>query len=483
MGSVARFTETPVKAKRHKVLVANRGEIAIRIVNACLKLGLDFVCVHTREDHASGHVRLAREMGGEKSLYRVASYHDASELLAVADAAGATAVHPGYGFFAEDFRFARRVVTRDRPLTWIGPSWRVIRELGDKINTKRLARRLNVPTVPGSDRPIYDELEAEDMAAKLFAFQSEQGFDQHVVLVKASAGGGGMGIEEVERIDVFKSVYRRLRNYAKRQFLDEGVLIEQRLFGFNHLEVQILGDTSGKNVVHFGTRNCSVQSAGRQKRIEVAPGFAPAEINYRFDAARVLNDITEYSLRIAREVCYDSVGTWEWIVTPKGEPFLMEVNTRIQVENGVSGAIAAIGGIGPVDLVAEQIRVALGEPLGYDQGRIGLKGASIEYRIIAEDPDNRFAPWVGRIERFDWRREPWLTVHSHVPTDTPYEIPTEYDPNLALAIVTGQDLAEAKARGLAFLDGLVLAGRNAGGGELKSNVDFLRKKTDTLLVF
>jgi len=180
----------------------------------------------------------------------------------------------------------------------------VIRELGDKINTKRLARRLNVPTVPGSDRPIYDELEAEDMAAKLFAFQSEQGFDQHVVLVKASAGGGGMGIEEVERIDVFKSVYRRLRNYAKRQFLDEGVLIEQRLFGFNHLEVQILGDTSGKNVVHFGTRNCSVQSAGRQKRIEVAPGFAPAEINYRFDAARVLNDITEYSLRIAREVCY-----------------------------------------------------------------------------------------------------------------------------------------------------------------------------------
>ena len=147
----------------------------MRIVQACRKLGLEFVCVHTAEDIHSGHVRIAKELGGEKSLYQVSSYHDANEILSVADDAGATAIHPGYGFFAEDFRFARRVTTRERKLIFIGPSWRVIRELGDKINTKRLARSLGVPTVPGSDRPIYDEMEAEKIARSLYDFQLQQG--------------------------------------------------------------------------------------------------------------------------------------------------------------------------------------------------------------------------------------------------------------------------------------------------------------------
>ena len=168
--------------KKHKVLIANRGEIAVRIMQACRKLGLDFVAVYTAEDAASGHVNLAREAGGENDLYRISSYHDANELLSVADAAGATAVHPGYGFFAEDFRFARRVTERDRRLIFIGPSWRVIRELGDKINTKRLARSLGVPTVPGSDRPIYDEMEAEKVARSLFDFQLQQGVTRLVTV-------------------------------------------------------------------------------------------------------------------------------------------------------------------------------------------------------------------------------------------------------------------------------------------------------------
>ena len=217
-----------------------------RIVRACLKLGLDFVCLFTEEDKHSGHVALARQAGGQKSLYRVSSYHDANEVLAVADDAGATAVHPGYGFFAEDYRFARRVVERDRKLIFIGPSWRVIRELGDKINTKRLARSLGVPTVPGSDKPIYDELEAEEIAESLFSFQAEQGIQKPLVLVKASAGGGGMGIEEVHDPASFRSVYRRIRNYSLRQFNDEGVLIEQRVASFNHLEVQVVAERSGK---------------------------------------------------------------------------------------------------------------------------------------------------------------------------------------------------------------------------------------------
>ena len=468
--------------QQHKVLVANRGEIAIRIMRACRKLGVAFTAIFTAEDAASGHVRYARENGGERSLFRVSSYHDANELMSVADQAGCTAVHPGYGFFAEDFRFARRVTKRDRKMIFIGPSWKIIRELGDKINTKRLARSLDVPTVPGSDRPIYDEMEAERIARSVFEFQVQQGIKRPLVLVKASAGGGGMGIEEVYDIDNFRSVYRRIRNYALRQFKDEGVLIEQRITDFNHLEVQIVSDRSGKNPVHFGTRNCSIQSTGLQKRVEVAPGFVPAQMDYSFDAAKVLQDIVHYSLTMARKVGYDNVGTWEWIVTRQGEPFLMEVNTRIQVEHGVTARISSIRNHeGPVDLIAEQIRTGLGQPLGYGQEAIAFDGVGIEYRLIAEDPDNRFTPWVGRIERFSWQEQPWLTVLTHVPTDEPYEIPTEFDPNLALAIVWGKDLDEARARGREFLDGLVLEGRNAAGDSLKSNVKFLRANTERIL--
>ncbi len=471
--------------RKHKVLIANRGEIAVRIMQACKKLGLEFVSVYTAEDVNSGHVALARELGGEKSLYRISSYHDANELLCIADEAGATAVHPGYGFFAEDFRFARRVTERERPLVFIGPSWRVIRDLGDKINTKRLARSIGVPTVPGSDRPIYDELEAEKVARTLFEYQLQQGISRPLVLVKASAGGGGMGIEEVYDIDTFRQVYRRIRNYAMRQFKDEGVLIEQRVTDFNHLEVQVLSDRSGRNPVHFGTRNCSIQSTGRQKRLEVAPGFDPSSIEYGFDAAAVLEEITQHSLNMARKVGYDSVGTWEWIVTRDGHPFLMEVNTRIQVENGVSAAISRVKGQ-EVDLIAEQIRTGLGDALGYTQDDITFHGVGVEYRIIAEDPDSGFAPWVGDIDHFQWEERDWCHLHTHVPSaspEKPYTIPTEFDPNLALGIIWGRDLAEVSANGLDFLEHLVLEGHNSKGEPLKSNVEFLKKKTERMLRF
>ncbi len=455
----------------------------MRIIQACRKLALDFVCVYTEADKHSGHLALARELGGEQAAYKVASYHDANELLSVADHAGATAVHPGYGFFAEDYRFARRVSERTNKMIFLGPSWRIIRSLGDKINTKRLARSLGVPTVPGSDRPVYDELEAEEIAETLFSFQAEQGVEKPLVLVKASAGGGGMGIEEVDDLDSFKTVYRRIRNYAKRQFHDEGVLIEQRIFDFNHLEVQIVGDRSGEAIVHFGTRNCTVQSTGRQKRIEVAPGFAPDDIDYGFNAAQVLGDIIRHSLAMAKEVKYDSVGTWEWIVSPAGHPFLMEVNTRIQVENGVSAAISRIRGNGGVDLIAEQIRTGLGEPLGYTQADISFEGVGIEYRIIAEDPDNKFTPWVGRIDTFSPSDHDWLSVHTQIPREKPYEIPTDYDPNLALAIIWGAKLDEAKSRGVSFLDDLKLTGADQAGQPLRSNVAFLKDRTADLLRF
>lgn len=475
-------TSAQLPLNKHRVLVGNRGEIAIRIMEACRKLGIPFTAIYTADDQYSGHVLYAHKYGDDQGLYRVSSYHDANELMEVADTARCTAVHPGYGFFAEDFRFARRVTKRDRKMIFIGPSWKIIRELGDKINTKRLARSLDVPTVPGSDRPVYDEMEAENIAEDLFDFQLQNGVDHPIVLIKASAGGGGMGIEEVDDIDQFKSVYRRVRNYAGRQFKDEGVLIEQRITDFNHLEVQVVGDRSGKNPVHFGTRNCSIQSTGRQKRLEVAPGFDPSVNHYNFDTKKVLHDIVHYSLTMAREVGYDNVGTWEWIVTRTGTPFLMEVNTRIQVENGVSASIARIRDRGEVDLIAEQIRTALGEPLGYTQEDISFEGFALEYRLIAEAPEDNFTPWVGTIDRLRWKEHPWVSVHTHVPKGA-YVIPTEFDPNLALAIVWGRDLTELKQRGIQFLDELVLQGHTKTGLPMENNIAFLREKTQNILCF
>jgi len=462
----------------------------MRIIRACVALGHDFVCVHTEADAASGHVRLARELGGGRNLQRIRSYQDPSELFAVADATAATAVHPGYGFFAEDFRFARRAEMRDRPLVFIGPSWSVIRDLGDKINTKRIARSLSVPTIPGSDRPIFDEIEAVELAEAIFAFQAEQGITEGCVLVKASAGGGGMGIEEVYDLDTFRSVYRRIRNYSKRNLSDEGVLIEQRIFDFNHLEVQVAAERGGRCAVHLGTRNCSVQSLGRQKRIEVAPGFYPASLSYGFDAASVLDSITRHSVNMAMSVGYDNVGTWEWIVSPKGEPFLMEVNTRIQVENGVSGIISRLRGRpdteAGVDVISEQIRLGLGEPLGYTQDEVRFEGVGIEYRIIAEDPADRFTPCLGRIERFTWTPQPWLQVFTQVPTalsGESYDIPMDFDPNLALAIIWGADLDQARDRGVEFLHGLELGGTDTAGQPLRTNLEFLLARTQTILHF
>jgi len=464
-----------VDIRKHKVLIANRGEIAVRIARACTRLGVPFVCVYTAEDESSGHVSLARELGGE--AYRISSYYDANEILSVADYVQATAVHPGYGFFAENFRFARRVVQRDRSMIFIGPSWNIIRDLGDKINTKRLARSIDVPTVEGSDHPIYEESEAEAFAQTIFDKYS-------LVMFKASAGGGGMGIEEVYDKDQLRAAYRRIRGYSLRQFKDEGVLIERRVTDFSHIEVQILADRHG-NVVHFGTRNCSIQSTGLQKRLEIAPGFDSFSVQYNFNANELLENITRHSLNLAKKVGYDNVGTWEWIVTRDGKPYLMEVNTRIQVENAVSAAISQVKGQ-PVDLIAEQIRLGLGEPLGYNQDDISFDGVALEYRIIAEKPSERFVPWVGRIDRFSWKEEPWLSVHTHIPTalyKTPYDIPTEFDPNLALAIIHGSNVNELKRRGKEFLDSLVLEGVSKNGHPLDSNISFLREKTDCILQF
>ncbi len=464
-----------------KVLIANRGEIAIRIMNSCRDLGLAYVVVYTDADRDSEHVQRNLLSGPEQNAWRITSYTEPNDLFAVADHTGCTAIHPGYGFFSEDFRFARRAATRSRPLTFIGPSWEVIKNLGDKINTKRVANQLGIPTIPGTDAPIYNEMEAEEIARNLLEKQREEGIKDPSVLVKASAGGGGMGIEEVAEIEHFRRIYRQVKNYAKRQFGDGGVLIEQCLRDYNHLEVQLLCSRYSERI-HFSSRNCTIQSTGRQKRVEAAPGFHSSCYTYGFDEQQVLDQIVDYSLRLAEHVNYDNVGTWEWIVSRQGQPYLLEVNTRIQVENDISARISYLNNEHP-NLIREQIRLALGERIGYKQQDVMFRGASIELRIVAEDTKRGFAPWIGTITDFNFPDYDWSVVYSHVPADRPYTIPSDFDPNLALALVWAETMDEAKKRAAAFIDETSIKGEDSRGGQIITNLDYLKENLDRLLTF
>lgn len=464
-----------------KVLIANRGEIAIRIMNACKDLDLDYVVVFTEADKDSEHVRRNITSGPEQNAWRITSYTEPNDIFAVADHTGCTAIHPGYGFFSEDFRFARRATIRDRPLTFIGPNWEVIRDLGDKINTKRIANKLGIPTIPGTDAPIYNEMEAEEIAAGLLDDQRRAGIDNPSILVKAAAGGGGMGIEEVTEIEQFRRVYRQLQNYAKRQFGDGGVLIEQCLRDYNHLEVQLVCSRYGERI-HFSSRNCTIQSTGRQKRVEAAPGFHDSCFEYDFDEKKLLDQIVKYSLTLADYVKYDNVGTWEWIISRSGQPYLLEVNTRIQVENDISARISYIGGEHP-NLIREQIRLGLGNRIGYKQNAVKFKGAAIELRIVAEDTRRGFAPWIGTITEFKFPEHPWSVVYSHVPGDRPYSIPSDFDPNLALALVWGDSMDDAKMKAARFIDETVIRGTDSSGKPIITNLEYLKNNLDRLLAF
>lgn len=459
---------------KERILIANRGEIALRIMEACEELGIDYVVVYTKEDQESLHVRLATKK------YRISDYRDMNDLLAVADETRCTAIHPGYGFLAENFRFARRVVKRGRPLIFIGPSWEAIKNLGNKLFLKKLAQKLNIPVIPGTTEPIYNEIEAEFKAEELIETLIDLGFENPSLLIKPSAGGGGMGIEEVKNLEEFRSKFRKIRAYAKRLFGDEGIIIEGKIPVFQHVEVQILGSKKGE-YVHFGTRNCTIQSVFRQKRIEIAPGFNFKE-NYNFNAQEVEKKIIKYSLKLAKYLGYDNVGTWEWLITEDGKYYLMEVNTRIQVENEISSKISFVNGK-QINLIKEQIRIALGDKIGYSQKDIQFKGTSIEFRLIAEDTKKGFIPLSGVITKFKWDSKPWLTVRTHVPQDKSYTIPTQFDPNLALAIVYGNNLEEAKKRGLEFLNNVIIEGRTSKGEPLITNIEFLKEKINWIYKF
>jgi acetyl-CoA carboxylase, biotin carboxylase subunit len=399
-----------------KILIANRGEIALRIIRTCEELGIGTVAVHSTIDRNSLHVQLADEAVciGEPASGK--SYLNIPNIIAAALTRGASAIHPGYGFLAENARFAE--ICSDHGITFIGPTPEAIRSMGDKSTAKKTMQRVQVPTVPGSKGLVESEEEARTIAREI----------GYPVIVKATAGGGGRGMRFVPTDDDLSKLFYAARGEAEAAFGNPGVYVEKFVVNPRHIEFQILADSHG-NVIHLGERECSIQRR-HQKLLEEAPSVAlNPELRERMGVAAV---------NAAKAINYVGAGTVEFLLSQTGEFYFMEMNTRIQVEHPVTEMITGI------DLIAEQIRVAQGEKLRLTQEQVILNGHAIECRINAEDPDYNFRPSPGKISGYLPPSGPGVRMDSHVYTD--YEIPAYYDSLIGKLIVWAHDRPSAIRR-------------------------------------
>ncbi len=355
-----------------RILIANRGEIALRIMRACKELGIETVCVYSEEDRHMPYLSLADRaicIGPASSLE---SYLKIDRIIAAAEVANVDAIHPGYGFLAENAQFAD--ACRASKIEFIGPSGEAMRLLGDKIEAKRLAKKAKVPNIPWTEKPVEDDDEAAAWAAKI----------GYPVMVKAAAGGGGRGIRLVHNEATLRHSLPAARAEAQAAFKDGSVYLEKAIEAARHVEVQIMGDRAG-NVLHFYERDCSLQRR-HQKLVEESPSPGLSD--------RVREELCKAAVRLARSAKYYNAGTVEFLVDSKGKFYLLEMNTRIQVEHPVTELVTNR------DLVQWQIRVAAGETLSMKQKDIRQRGAAIECRINAEDPAHDFRPCPGKIEQF-----------------------------------------------------------------------------------
>jgi acetyl-CoA carboxylase biotin carboxylase subunit len=399
----------------HKILIANRGEIALRIIRTCRELGIRTVIAHSTADAHSLPVRLADEticVGPDAAR---ASYLNMPAILSAAVLTDSEAIHPGYGFLAENATFAD--VCRSSGLTFIGPSPEAIRLMGDKAQARLIAKQAGVPVVPGSEAPLKSEADALDVA-------DAAGYP---VIFKAAAGGGGRGMRIVRERTAAAQAFAACQAEAGAAFGSSEIYCEKYIERARHVEVQVLGDKNGMRV-HLGERDCSVQRR-HQKLIEESP--APAL------APETRAGLHRAALAAAAAVNYVSAGTVEFLVDADGSFYFIEMNTRIQVEHPVTEMITGI------DLIREQIRIAAGEALGYRQDAIRFEGHAIECRINAEDPET-FAPSAGRVTMWVPPGGFGVRVDSHLMA--PYAVPPFYDSLLAKIIVRGRDRAEAIAR-------------------------------------
>ncbi len=409
-----------------KVMIANRGEIALRVIRACRELGVETVAVFSEADRESLHVRFADDdvcIGpppGRQSYLRI------PHLIAAAEVTGADAIHPGYGFLAENAEFADTCAASG--IAFIGPTGDQIRAMGDKASARRLAHEAGVPTVPGSPGVMTDPDQALEVATEI-------GFP---VIIKATAGGGGKGMRIARSADEFSQLFSLAQNEALSAFGNGDVYVERYLARPRHVEIQVLGDRHGR-VIHLGERDCSVQRR-HQKLIEESPSPAlTPELREAMGSAAV---------QLASAIDYVGAGTVEFLLDEDGSFYFMEMNTRIQVEHPVTEMVTGW------DLVKEQVRVAAGEPLPVEP--VHLTGHSIEVRINAEDPYRNFQPSPGLITAYHPPGGPGVRVDTHVYAG--YTVPPYYDSLLAKLIVHGRDRAEALARMGQALDSFILEG-------------------------
>ena len=399
-----------------KVLIANRGEIALRILRSCRELGISTVAVYSTVDRSALHVQLADEAVciGEGPSNK--SYLNIPNILAAATSRGVDAIHPGYGFLAENDRFAE--MCRDHGITFIGPSPHAIRSMGDKSTAKTTMQSVGVPTVPGSEGLLPNPEAAAELAAAM----------GYPVMIKATAGGGGRGMRLVPSPDQLVKLYKAAQGEADAAFGNPGLYMEKFIDRPRHVEVQILADRHG-NVVHLGERDCSIQRR-HQKLLEEAPSPAlDPELRRQMGDAAVA---------AARSINYEGAGTVEFLLDKSGGFYFMEMNTRIQVEHPVTEMVTGI------DLIAEQLRIAGGEPISVRQEDIQMNGHAIECRINAEDAQHNFRPAPGRITGWLPPGGPGVRVDSHVYTG--YDIPPFYDSLIGKLIIWAPNRPAALAR-------------------------------------
>ncbi|MFQ5536739.1 MAG: acetyl-CoA carboxylase biotin carboxylase subunit [Gemmatimonadota bacterium] len=425
-----------------KVLIANRGEIALRIIRACHELGIRTVAVYSEADRESLHVRFADEDVCIGPPPASESYLNIPRIIAAAEVTGAEAIHPGYGFLAENAEFSEICARSD--LTFIGPTPDQIRAMGDKATARRTMMEAGVPTVPGSEGVIHDEAEALSVAREI-------GFP---IMIKATAGGGGKGMRIATDAGTFPQTLQAAQNEALAAFGDQGVYLERCILRPRHVEFQVFGDHHG-TVIHLGERECSIQRR-HQKLIEEAPSPALTP--------ELRQEMGKASIKAARAIDYVGAGTVEYLLDQDGSFYFMEMNTRIQVEHPVTEVTTGI------DLVKEQIRVAAGEALELPNGGdMKHRGHAIEFRVNAEDPERNFAPGPGTIATFHPPGGPGVRLDTHIYTG--YKVPPNYDSLLAKLIVSGNSREEALVRARHALEHFIIEG-------VPTTIPFLRRIVD-----
>ena len=419
----------------HKILIANRGEIAVRIIRACRNMGIRSVAVYSKEDQNSLHVQLAdqRVCIGEGPARN--NYLNMERIITAARNVGADAIHPGFGFLSENADFVR--LCNEYGIAFIGPTAEVINSMGNKSHARQTMMDAKVPVVPGTREPVYDAETGEK-------FADEIGYP---VMIKASSGGGGKGMRVAQSKDEFEFHFNMAQRESANAFGDDTMYIEKYIENPRHVEIQIMADNFG-NVVALGERDCSVQR-NHQKLIEESPSPAITE--------KMRASMNHDAILAAKAVNYTNAGTVEFIVDPKGTYYFMEMNTRIQVEHGVTEMVTG------TDLIIEQIRVAMGEPLSFSQNDVTPKGHAIECRINAEIPEKNFMPIPGVVKHLHLPAGNGVRVDTALYTG--YRIPSEYDSMIAKVIVHAPDRKAALQKMRSALDEMLIMG-------VETNLDF-----------